>query len=190
MNVLCLEHSSKKEGGWKKSAWTAEAKVCLPSLLSSQDEMDGSVGKGRVVDSLGLSKALDTESHNVLHASADAKVWMGGSQAGQHQWEGSAEGCGQWDVLYQEAAEGTVLGSVPCHVFMHDLKLAVKCLPVMFPEDPKLGRPVWLPAEGLGWAGGMGSRSLTIQTLLWPHIAPTGEEAMPGAGHRPCPGQD
>lgn len=82
------------------------------------------------------------------------------------------------------------MGSVPCHVFMHDLKLAVKCLPVTFPEDPKLGRPVWLPAEGLGRAGGMGSRNLTIQALLWPHVALNGEGAVPGAGHRPCPGQD
>lgn len=78
MNVLYLEHSSRKEGGWKKPAWTAEAKLCLPKLLSSQDETDGSVGKGRVVDSLCLSKALDTESHSVLHQSADVKVWMGG----------------------------------------------------------------------------------------------------------------
>lgn len=38
----------EKEGGWKKSAWTAEPKLCLPNLLSSQGEMDGSVGKGRV----------------------------------------------------------------------------------------------------------------------------------------------
>lgn len=64
----------EKEGGWKKSAWTAEATLCLPNLLSSQDEMDGSVGKGRVVDSV----CLDRMSHNVLHTSADVTVWMVG----------------------------------------------------------------------------------------------------------------
>lgn len=68
----------EKEGGWKKLAWTAEAKSCLPSLLSSQDEMDGAVGKGRVVGSICLSKASDTVSHNILHPSADVTVWRGG----------------------------------------------------------------------------------------------------------------
>lgn len=45
-------------------------------------------------------------------------------------------------MLCQEAAEGIVLGSVLFHVYMHDPKLAVKCLPVKFTEDPKLGIPV------------------------------------------------
>lgn len=61
-------------------------------------------------------------------------------------------------MLCQEAAEGAVLGSVPFHVFMHDLKVAVKCLPVKFTEGPKLGRPLGLHAEGLGWAGGTGQQ--------------------------------
>lgn len=57
-------------------------------------------------------------------------------------------------MLCQEAAEGIVVGSVPFHVYMHDPKLAVKCFPVKFTEDPKLGIPVGLHAEGLGWAVG------------------------------------
>lgn len=68
----------EKEGGWKKSAGTAEAEECPPNLLSSQDEMDGSLGKGRVVDSV----CLDTVSHNAIHTSADVTGWWESGRSG------------------------------------------------------------------------------------------------------------
>lgn len=72
----------EKEGGWKKSAWTAEAQLFLSCF--AQDGMDGSVGKGRVVDSVCLSKALDTvpQCSSFKCRCHGVKV----TQAGQDQW--------------------------------------------------------------------------------------------------------
>lgn len=80
-------------------------------------------------------------------------------------------------MLYQEAAEGPVLGSVPFHVYMQDLKLAVKCLPVKFTEDPKLEDQYSSMLKVWGGLEEWTSRNLKIQALLWPHSALTGEEA-------------